>query len=384
MTITVLQIIPALGTGGAEQACVDIAISLKQRGDRPIIISEGGWRVQTLQRNEIEHIKYSVATKNPAKIIKNAFWLAKFIKKEKVDIVHVRSRAPAWSARIACNLTTCPFVTTFHAAYKFSSSIKKAYNKVMVSSDKIIAISPFIFHHIKKNYKNVMDKVQLVNRGVDIKIYNRDALEEKRTSYLRDHWKIEKDKPILIFPARLSPIKGHLLIVEAIAFMKSQNKVLPQILFVGDDQGREEYTNSLKDLIETNGLSDVIKFVGACSDMPSAYGLSTLVLQPSQVPEGFGRVPIEAMAMEVPILASNFGGMRYTIKNGKTGWLLNPKDKKEWANAIEKALSLTEEKRHKMGEKGKKFVARYFSNDAMISKTLKIYDDIIEGLSLNV
>lgn len=385
MTLTVLQIIPALGTGGAEQAAVDIAIALQQRGDRPIVISTGGWRTQVLERAEIQHITYPVATKNPLKIIKNAFWLAQFIRKEKVDVVHSRSRAPAWSARIACALTACPYVTTFHAAYKFSNDIKKAYNKVMVSADRIIAISPFILHHIKKNYQYAYDKVRLVNRGVDIKIYHRDALEEKRTSYLQKHWKVEEGKPVLLFPARLSPIKGHMLIIEAIAILKKQGKTLPQVFFVGDDQGRESYSNSLQDLIEAEGLKDTIKLVGACSDMPTAYGLATLVLQPSQVPEGFGRVPIEAMAMEVPVLASNYGGMRYTIKDGKTGWLLDPKDKEVWAAAIDKALNLSEEERGAMGRKGQKFVARYFSKTAMVAQTLAVYDDVVDvGTELNV
>ncbi|MFA6279172.1 MAG: glycosyltransferase family 4 protein [Bdellovibrionales bacterium] len=376
MPLTVLQIIPALGSGGAEQACVDMAAALVKRGDRAIIVSTGGWREKTAEEAGAVFIKRDVATKNPARIIRNAFWLAELIRREGVDIVHARSRAPAWSAKIACRLTGCPFVTTFHAAYKFSSAVKRAYNSVMAAADRVIAISPFIAAHVSEHYGVGKDRLRLVDRGVDVKAFDPLAIEQGRVEALREAWGMKPEEKAILLPARLSSIKGHETVIRAVALLRKQGQVSPPVLLVGDDQGREGYTQRLRSLIQEEELDDVVRLVGACKDMAAAYALARLALQPSKVPEGFGRVPVEAMAAGVPVIASDLGGMKNTIVVGKTGWLVAPDDAPAWASAMAKALAMTPEATAAMGKTGRAHVAAHFTDALMIAKTLAVYDEV--------
>ncbi|MGE4350945.1 MAG: glycosyltransferase family 4 protein [Bdellovibrionales bacterium] len=378
--ITILQIIPALGTGGAEQACVDMAKALVARGDKALIVSSGGRRVAEAQESGAVHFLRNAQTKNPFRIIQNAFWLAGLIRAQKVDIVHARSRAPAWSAWIACRMTGCPYVTTFHAAYKFSSKLKKFYNRVMARGVRVIAISPFIRNHIHENYGVPFARIPLINRGVDVKAFDPEKIPEDRRRQWREAWGIHEGDNLVLLPGRLSPIKNHDLILDAMELLEKDKQ--PIVCFVGDDQGREAYSEHLLKRIAEAGLSEVVKLVGACSDMPAVLSLASLVVMPSKVPEGFGRVPVEAMAMGVPVIASNLGATRETVIDGETGWLLPPQDPEVWATFMEKALSMSEKEKEKMAQAARARVLQSFSHDGMIAQTLAVYDEVIkEGLA---
>ncbi len=375
--LCVLQIIPALGTGGAEQACVDIAAALSARGDKALIVSSGGRRVAEVEAAGGKHILWDVKTKNPVKIVKNAFWLADLIRRERVDIVHARSRAPAWSAMIACRLTGCRFITTFHAAYKFSNKLKKLYNRVMASADRVIAISPYIARHIRESYGLSEEKLRLVNRGIDTSKFDPQAIEESRVAAFRAFAHIRAEDSAIIVPARLSPIKGQQFFIRVLGLLKQRGVELPPVLIVGDDQGRETYTQSLRDLIRKSDLENVVRLVGACADMAAAYAAASLVVVPSRVPEGFGRVPVEAMAMGVPVIASAIGAMRDTIVDGVTGWLAPSEDLEAWAEAVEKALRLSGEERKDMAEASRVWARRHFEAEMMVAQTLAVYDDVV-------
>ncbi|MDD2326436.1 MAG: glycosyltransferase family 4 protein [Alphaproteobacteria bacterium] len=375
--MTVLQIIPAFGTGGAEQACYDMAAALCARGDKALIVSEdGGWRIPMAQKVGARFIDKNVATKNPLLIIRNAFWLAKLIRREKVDIVHARSRAPAWSAWIACRMTKCPFVTTAHAAYKYDCALKKTYNRVMAAGDRVIAISGYIADILKNEYGVNDNRLRLVNRGVDVAQLQPSVVSQDRVQALRSAWAVEENERVILFPARLSPIKGHEMLIRALGLLRKKGTDLPLTLIVGDDQGREAYSQKLHDVIEEEGLKGRVKLVGACSDMPAAYALAQLVVQPSKEPEGFGRVPVEAMAMGLPVIASAVGAMRYTVLDGKTGWLVKAEDKEGWARAVAKALSLSEADRQKMASTARDYVCQNFTSETMIARTLAVYDEM--------
>ncbi|MDD3182728.1 MAG: glycosyltransferase family 4 protein [Alphaproteobacteria bacterium] len=376
MSLTVLQIIPALGTGGAEQACVDIAGALMQRGDAAIVVSSGGRRVAEVEKAGARHVLCEVATKNPIHIIQNAFWLAKVIKSHHVDVVHARSRAPAWSAWLACRMTGCSYVTTFHAAYKFSSLPKKFYNRVMARGARVIAVSPFIQRHIHENYGVPLAKIPLVNRGVDIDALTPTMVSQERKDTLLKDWGLKATDKIILLPGRLSPIKNHELIIEAMVVLKRQKKALPVVCFVGDDQGRLAYSEGLHAHIRKASLTKHVKLVGACSDMPAALSFASLVVMPSKIPEGFGRVPVESMAMGVPVIASNLGATQDTVIEGETGWLLPPKDPVLWAQRIEQALSLSPSEHRRMAQIARAYVEDHFSDHAMVAQTLAVYDDV--------
>lgn len=385
MPITVLQIIPGLGGGGGEQACAEIVAGLRSRGDRAIVVSSGGVRVKDVLVAGGEHIERDVATKNPVKIMNNAVWLRDLIRKEKVDIVHARSRAPAWSAWIACRAAPCRFVTTFHAAYKFSGEIKRIYNSVMARGDRVIAISEFVAGYIRDGYKVEEGKLRVVYRGIDIQAFSPQAVDEERRDKLREEWEITDGDRIVLMPGRISRIKGHGLFIHAFSALckivdasseKNEKNIIAVI--VGDVQGRKEYKKEIEKLIDKEGISSKVRMVPHCRDMPAAYSLADVVVVPSQVPEGFGRVPVEAMAMGVPVIASNLGATSETVKDGTAGWLLPPDNPEQWSETMLKALRLSPGTRKHMSQAAIQRANVMFSRNAMISATLAVYDDIMK------
>lgn len=375
---TVLQIIPSLGTGGAEQACIDVALSLKAAGHRAIVVSSGGRRARDLEDNGVRHIKRAVDSKNPTVILNNALWLTQFIRDHHVDIVHARSRAPAWSALVATRKAPCAFVTTFHAAYKFSNPLKKFYNSVMARSDRIIAISEFVAGTIKKDYGVSNDKIRTIPRGIDLDAYMPEKITQDVREQLLETWRVTGQQPLILMPARLSPIKGQKILIDAMALLASSpHNAIAVIL--GDDQGRAEYRHELDDLIAAHDLRDNVRIVSHCDNMPAAYSLASVVVAPSLVPEGFGRVPVEAMAMGVPVIATDLGGFIENIQPGKTGWLVPPNDAPRLADAILQVLSQTPEQRTIMTNAAMRIVHTRYNKHQMIADTLAVYEELMSG-----
>lgn len=371
----VVQIIPSLGAGGAEQACSDIALGLKEAGHRSIIISSGGPREIELKRAQIKCIDGPVDSKNPMTILNNARWLTNYIREKQIDVIHARSRAPAWSAYLACRKTGCHFVTTFHAAYKFSNPFKKYYNSVMSKSDRVIAISHFIAKHIEETYGTDPAKIRTIPRGIDLERFAPGTISDERRTKLRTAWGISAAHPLILMPSRLSPIKGQSVLIEAIAKLPYQFENLHAVI-VGDDQGRAEYHRELHNFIIAQGLQNRTKLAVHCDDMPAAYSLASLVIAPSLVPEGFGRVPVEAIAMGIPVIASDIGGFKETIQHGQTGWLVTPGDPQKLSDAIRIALTEPAEHRAAMAQAMQAARVRY-DKRKMVADTLSVYDELM-------
>jgi lipid-A-disaccharide synthase len=373
-SMVVLQIIPGLGAGGAEQACVDITAGLKAAGDDAIVISNGGMRVDEVIKSGGTHVLRHVESKNPVRMIANALWLAEFIVDHNVDVVHARSRAPAWSAYWASRLTGRPFVTTNHAAYKFSSWPKKFYNSVMAKGDRVIAISDFIAAHVKQSYGVKPAKLRTIARGVDFDQFTPGLVDPSRQQNLRQSWGLDKKTRVILVPSRLSPIKGQSVVIEAMAMLPLDINVT--VIIVGDDQGRSGYRRELESLIQSFHLEERAKLVPHCRDMPAAYAVADLVIAPSLVPEGFGRVPVEAMAMGVPVIATDLGGFSETIQNGVTGWLVPVDNPQAMAEAIAKALNQTSDQRKAMAAAAMQHVNAHYGKQRMVDETLAVYREL--------
>lgn len=374
---TILQIIPSLEAGGAERATIDIAAALVKEGACALVISSGGRLVDELVRNGAAHFLWPVHSKNPLVIMRNAARLARFIHEQKVDVVHVRSRAPAWSAFMATRKAHTPFIATFHAAYKGRSPLKKLYNSVMARADAVIAISDFIARHIRQHYGALAKNIITIPRGIDVKAYHPDSIRVERKEALLRSWKIPQGKRVIIMPGRLSPIKGHVLVLNALAQLGGHEDFV--CVFIGPVQGRDGYVQELHAQIEALSLGDRVRFVEGV-DMPAAYAVADLVLSPSQVAEGFGRVPVEAQAAGVPVIATALGATEETIRHGETGWLVPQGDEVALALAIETALALSPEARVVWREKAMANAAR-FTVEAMCAATLKVYEEVLAHAS---
>ncbi|MBX2833975.1 MAG: glycosyltransferase family 4 protein [Micavibrio sp.] len=372
----IMQIIPELGPGGAEQGCIDIAAELVNCGAQAIIVSNGGARVPELARIGAVHINLPVHTKNPVLMWKNINQLRKIIHRYGVNVVHARSRAPAWSAYYACRKTSAHFMTTCHAPYNISGDAKKFYNSSIAQGERVIAISNYVANYLHEHYGLGEEKIRLIPRGIPMDRFHPTAVTPQRMITLASEWRIPDGANIVMLPARLTRWKGHSVLIEAMAKLRRPDLFC---VIIGSDQGRKEYREELVKLIEGHGLSGKVRLVDHCNDMPAAYMLSTVVVCPSTDPEGFGRVPVEAQAMGRPIIASDHGGAQETIVRGQTGWLTAPGNAGELAESIEEALSLNATQRAMLATRAMTHVAANFTKEQMADRTLDVYAELMRG-----
>ena len=381
--IKILQVIPKLGFGGAETGCFDLAHYLHEHNCSSYIVTSGGPLLKYINKKKVKVIRLPVQSKNPILIFLNAIILTFLIVILNVDIVHARSRAPAWSCLIATKLARRKFVTTFHGTYNFKSNIKKWYNSVMVRSDLIIAGSNFIFSHIKENYSKYLSnnkKFLVIFRGINTDYFNPKKIKESDKNLLKKKWNISDDKKIILLPGRLTEWKGQEMFIEAINLLK---KNLPELEFIavilGSDQGRKIYKKKLLRLVEQHRLIGNIIFVDHLDLMPIAYEISNVIVSSSIEPEAFGRVSVEAQSMEKPIIASNIGGSNETIINNKTGFLFNAGDAKNLSEKLKEVLNLSEVTLNGIGAEGRKNIIVKFNVEKMCNTTYSEYKKLINA-----
>lgn len=370
----ILQVLPSLKSGGVERGTIEIAEALKLRDYTPLVASAGGAMVNQLKRRDIEHITLPLATKNPWGIARNIRKLEEIIRDRKVDIVHARSRAPAWSSYLACKKTDCAFVTTFHGVYSLGGKLKQKYNAVMTKGHRVIAASQFIYDHILQHYDMDEDRLRLIARGVDTQAFSIQSITPSRTIELAKKLGVNHRQPLILLPGRLTDWKGHEVLIEALSLVKNDHY---QCLLVGDDKHHHHYKKRLLDKIKHTSIKGSIAIRRHVSDMPALYGLASIVVSASTRPEAFGRVAIEAQSMERLVIATNHGGSTETIIDGKTGWLVEPDNPKALADALEEALHFNEVQRHKMTKAAAKHMDEHFTLQQMIDKTLAVYDELV-------
>mgnify|MGYP001395559673 FL=1 len=375
--LKVLQVIPKLGHGGAEIGCYDLAHYLYENDCSSYIVTSGGTLTKYINRKKVKLIRLPVQSKNPILILLNAIILTIIILILNINIVHARSRAPAWSCLIATKITGRKFVTTFHGTYNFKSKIKKFYNSVMLRSNLIIAGSNFIFSHINENYSKYLKpekKFLVIFRGINTDYYDPKKIKEKDEIQLISKWKIDKEKKVILLPARLTAWKGHEIFLEALNKLKinePQKKFIAVIL--GSDQGRKIYKKRLIRLVEQYRLINDVIFIDNFELMPIAYKISDIVISSSIEPEAFGRVAVEAQAMEKPIIASNIGGSNETIIDEKTGFLYPAGNSDILSQKLSHIFDLNDETLKSMGIEGRKNVIKKFNVEKMCFSTYSEY-----------
>ena len=381
--IKVLQVIPKLGFGGAETGCYDLAHYLAEQNCKSFLITSGGQLLKYVKRDKVKVIRLPVQSKNPIIIFINFIIIFFILLIYNIDIVHARSRAPAWSCLWACFFSRRKFVTTFHGTYNFLSKFKHFYNSVMVRSKLIIGGSNFIFNHINENYQKYLNpkkkKLMVVFRGINLEYFNSKNTSEQKANILASTWKIDKNNFIILLPGRLTKWKGQETFIESLSLLfEKHNKKNFHAIILGSNQGREMYSKKLLLLTERYRLKKKITFIDNCKEMPLAYKLSDLVISSSIEPEAFGRVAVEAQAMNKPIIASDIGGSRETVLNGKSGLLYKHNDQEELAKTINKIMEMNKKSLSLMGEQGRKNVEKKFNVDQMCQSTFTEYKKLLK------
>ena len=379
--IKVLQVIPKLGYGGTESGCYDLAHYLTENNCSSYIVTSGGELLKYIDKKKVKVIRLPVHSKNPILMFFNSIILIFIILICNISIVHVRSRAPAWSCLLATKITRRKFVTTFHGTYNFTNSLKKYYNSIMLKSDLIIAGSNFIFSHINENYSEYLNfnkKFLVIFRGINTEYFNPSKIHQTDQKKLISKWNINKEKPLILLPGRLTFWKGQEMFIEAIRLVKEKIPEKPFCaVILGSDQGRKVYKKKLLRLVEQYRLNDYIKFFDKCELMPLAYQISDIVVSTSIEPEAFGRVSVEAQSMEKPIIASNIGGSKETIIDDKTGFLFEAQKPEELSKKIIHVLNLDESTLKFIGIEGRKNVIKKFNIEKMCFSTYSEYKKII-------
>jgi len=379
--INVLQVIPKLGYGGAETGCYDIAHYLAEKECGSFIVTSGGELLKFVKKDKVKVFKIPVHSKNPVLIIFNALILSIFIIFFKINIVHARSRAPAWSCYLACLLTNRAFITTFHGTYNFKSKFKKFYNSVMLRANLTIAGSNFIFSHINENYNEYLNKnkkLRVIFRGINVDYYNQKNISILKQEKLKQEWELSSNKFTILMPGRLTYWKGQEKFVDSLNILTEDYHFTNfEAIMLGSDQGRTVYKKKLINLVERYSLSKKIKFVSHCKEMPLAYSLADVVVSASIEPEAFGRVAVEAQSMGKPIIASNIGGSKETILNKKTGFLYKFDDPRELAKSLNTVIQLTQEELKTIGNEGRKNIIKKFNVETMCDTNLSEYKKLL-------
>ena len=381
--INVLQVIPKLGYGGAETGCYDIAHYLAEKECGSYIATSGGELLKFVKKNRVGIFKIPVHSKNPILILLNAIFLSLFILTKKINIVHARSRAPAWSCYLACLLTNRAFVTTFHGTYNFNNKLKKFYNSVMLRSNLTIAGSNFIFSHINENYNEYLNKkkkLRVIFRGINIDYFSQKNISVLKQEKLKMEWGLEQNKFTILMPGRLTSWKGQEKLIESLNILiEDYNITNFQAILLGSDQGRKVYTKKLHSLVERYSLTKKVKFIENCKEMPLAYSLADVVVSASIEPEAFGRVAVESQAMGKPIIASNLGGSKETVLNKKTGFLYKHDDPRELAKNLNTVIQLNQEELKFIGNEGRKNITRKFDIEVMCDSNLREYKKLLKN-----
>lgn len=382
---TILQIIPELDTGGAERTTVEMAEAIVTAGGRAIVLSAGGRLVAELTATGAEHITFPAAAKKPWSILANARAIARLVKRERVDLIHARSRAPAWSALIAARRTRTHFVTTYHGIYNEKGRMKRTYNSVMARGELVIANSLYTAELVRTRYGTNPSRIVVINRGVDIERFDRRDIAADRIAALRAAWRIEEGHRIVLHPARLTRWKGQPVVIDA-AKLLARRSGFERVVFIlaGDAQGRDSYAAELKAQIASAGLGERVRLVGHIADMPAALALSDMVLIASTEPEAFGRTSVEAQAMGVPVIATSIGAPPYTVlappahaPGASTGRHVPPRDSVALADAIAEILSLPPDEREAMSARARVHAQRNYTTRQLQESTLGVYDRLL-------
>ena len=377
----ILQIIPNMEIGGAERTVLEITSFLKDTNFSSLVLTSGGKLIDDLERANIEVIKLKIDKKNPYSIIKNFFLFIKIFREKKINLVHVRSRVPAWSAIFAAKKLGIPVLTTWHGHVSNSSFIKKIYNSIMLKGDAVIANSIYTAENISKIYGINKSKIDIIPRGVDVNNFKKSDINSHEIAKIKENWKIfDKEKVIILLPARLTKWKGHEVAIEAINLLKGESFFKNIVcLFAGEQKNSEKYIHNLNRLISSYSLEKKIRLIGKVENMPLAYHASDVILSPSIEPEPFGRIPIEAQASGKIIISCDAGAVKDTIKSGKnfTGFKAIPNNSESLADKIKIALKMENEEIQGMQKRAIMNVKNNFSLESMCKKTLEVYNRLL-------
>ena len=368
-----MQIVPSLQSGGVEQGTVDLSNYLASLKIRNFIISNGGNLLSYLNKQYVEHNILPVHSKNFFKMPFTAKKVNNLIKKSEINILHLRSRAPAWMIPYLAK-DNLKIVSTFHNVYGHENIIKKIYNKKLSKVDKIVAISSYVKNEITNLYKINPDKIKVINRGIDINFFDKDNInQEFFINFLKKN-NISPDNKIILFPGRLTKWKGQIEFLNIVSALKDKKIIF---YFIGDDKNTS-YKNKFINEINKKNLNNVCRVLGNLNseELKIMYKCSDIVISAPLKPEGFGRIISESLAMKKIILAYNYGGAKDQIDKLDDLYKLNPGQPNELKNRILKVLEMDQVTINNLGNIAREHVSKNFSKNLMLESYYNFYQEL--------
>ncbi len=355
--MNILQILPELNSGGVETGTVDMAKYLLKAGHGCVVVSAGGELIRELEAEGIKHYSLPVQSKAFWVMLKAARSLSRIIEKEHIDIIHARSRVPAWVAFMASLQTGTTLVTTAHGFYS-----KHIFSYIMGWGKYTIVPSSVIGRRMVEDFGVPLENIRLIPRSVDLERYNFIGAANRRTG---------KDF-VVGMVGRIAPIKGHVYFLKAMAQVLRSFPESKAWIVGGISPGKDNYMEELEVWTRRLGLSHVVKFLGLRRDIPKLLSGMDCLVMPSVVEESFGRVIVEAQAVGVPVVATKVGGVVEIIEDGKDGILVEPKDSNALAEGILKILK-DQGYAGRLAEAGRAKVEERYSLEKMAEDTIKVY-----------
>ncbi len=358
----IVQVIPELNEGGVERGVVELNREFVKLGIESFVISAGGKLENQINLDAGNHIKFDVCSKNIFTAFRRVKGLKKILKELKPDIIHVRSRVPAWLVYFANKKLNIKVVSTVHG---FNSV--GFYSSIMQKFDAVICVSNSIKEYIQKHYQTNENKITVIPRGIDLELFNPKNIDETFIENFKKEFNL-KDKFIVSSVGRVTQLKDYETFIKAILLVKKEIPNIVGLIVGGVRSDKEDYLNSLKSLIKELNLEENIIFTGSQNKIEQIYALSDAVISSSKKPESFGRAVAEAICMNKPVIATNHGGVKDIIIENVNGFFFEVGDDKRLAANILKSKKLSFD--------GYSYISSNFSLGNMVNKTLEVYRNL--------
>ncbi len=380
-SFVLLQVTPRLEGGGVEQVTLDMARAAARVGAGSLVASWGGTLERDLARTGARLERMAVHARDPISIALNAGRLARLIRREKASLIHVRSRAPAFSALWAARATGIPMVATYHGVYASGSALKRRYNRIMTRGEAVIANSQFTLRHLLQEHGTPAGRLCVIPEGIDLAKFDPAAVSVDRVFAARRAMGLDPSdaRPVILLAARLTGWKGQAVALAALGRLVADRLSgdAPVLVMAGREERAGE-AKRLTDLAASAGVRDAVRLPGSLADMPAALKSADLVIAPSTSPESFGRSVAEACAMGRPVIASDLGALSETLRDGETGWLVPAGDTEALAGAMGRALRMTRDAREVVGARARARIAADFSLERMVEASFALYRQLID------
>ena len=371
-SFNLVQIVPSLNSGGVERGTVDVANFLAEKKIKNFIITSGGNMIKELNDNFVHVHQLPVSSKNFFLYPSIGRKINKFIQANNINLVHVRSRGPAWMINLMSknNVKT---ISTFHNVYGGNSLIKKIYNKGLSKMDHLIAISDYVKETVIQKYNITNKNISVINRGIDIEYFNEPINNDDKEDFISRH-QIDKSKKIILFPARLTRWKGQLEFVDVIKQITTDSIL---VLFAGDTKN-ENYTNQLREKINKSNIKSIFKILGSVDkkEMRLLFDIADLSVSLPLRAEGFGRTISESLYSGTPVIAFNYGGAKNQLEHLSDFFKSKPKDYESLPSKIDLLLNLSEDQKIKILQNVKAVIENNYSKENMVNQYLEFYESV--------